>query len=85
MLVIERIWGMPIVFTEEGLERMRGRMKPMEIEVEQVLYIDGQEVSTRRERVASTNVRFRQDLWACAENNLKDFRQKVNAYEEPPF
>lgn len=57
----------------------------MEIEVEQVLLVDGQEVSTRRERVTSTNTRFRQDFWACCENNLKDFRQKINAYEEPPF
>lgn len=72
--------------TVPALLKMRGgRIEPMEIEVEQVLLVDGQEVSTRRERVTSTNTRFRQDFWACCENNLKDFRQKINAYEEPPF
>jgi len=50
-----------------------------EIEVEVVLYIDGEEVSTRRERVHSTNTRSRQDFWAVVDADIRDFRQIIDA------
>lgn len=62
-----------------------GKIEPMEIEIELVLYIDGQEISSRRERVTSSSLPLRQDFWAVCENDIKDFRQRINAREEPPF
>jgi hypothetical protein len=59
-----------------------------EIEVELVLYLDGAEVSTRRERVQSTNLGVQHDFWAVVEGDIEAFQNIIRTRkdaEEPPF